>query len=304
MEKILIIKLGALGDFVISIGAMFAIRRLHPDAELTLMTNKAFIGMAKKTGIFTHYIVDNRVSYLRVTESLRPLREVANGGFTRIYDLQGNKRTSIKYFTALRWMTPHSFDWVDVYKKTRRHIAKKGFGCGGLRQEAHDMELPVTDLSFLHGDSPELTRLPERYVLLICGCSPTHPYKRWPIGNFIEISQRLAQRGIAVVLIGTKAEAAEIQAVTEAVPGAVSLLNKTSLLDVPDLAAGALATIGNDTGPTHMAALTGGATLALYDYRTRFSITHGPKSENMISPSTLDLITPDMVWEKLIPHLN
>ena len=36
-EQILVIKLSALGDFVVSLGAMQAIRRHHRDARITLL---------------------------------------------------------------------------------------------------------------------------------------------------------------------------------------------------------------------------------------------------------------------------
>ena len=41
-EQVLIIKLGALGDFIYSIGPMQAIRKHHPEAVLTLMTRPVF----------------------------------------------------------------------------------------------------------------------------------------------------------------------------------------------------------------------------------------------------------------------
>ena len=69
------------------------------------------------------------------------------------------------------------------------------------------------------------------------------------------------------------------------------------------LYADALATVGNDTGPSHMAAMSGGPTIAIYDNRTRNSATRGPKSINLVSDSTIDQISVDMVWERLREYL-
>ena len=69
------------------------------------------------------------------------------------------------------------------------------------------------------------------------------------------------------------------------------------------LYAGALATVGNDTGPSHMAAMSGGPTIAIYDNRTRNSATRGPKPINLVSDSTIDQISVDMVWERLREYL-
>lgn len=300
MQKILIIKHGALGDFVLEIGAMFDIRRRHPEAELHLLTSSLFIKMAQKMGIFADIVVDNRTSHL----PLGILRGIARAEYDVIYDLQCCGRTRKRYFTALRWLSRKPYRWIDARTKVSTTISKKhAWGCGSSTAETLDLAWPPTDLSFLKSDNPELDKLPERYVLLICGCSPTHPFKRWPVPNFCELANRLAERGISSVLIGTNAEAAEIGAVTAACPSAVSLLNKTALLDVPEIARRALAAVGNDTGPSHMAAMSGIPTIAIYDHRTRVGATRGPKSVNLVSDSTIDLITVDMVWEKLQPFL-
>lgn len=300
MQKILVIKLGALGDFVLETGGMMEVHRRFPDAHLTLMTNKAFLPIAKQTGIFSDYIIDNRVSWFNLKQQARLLKEVTGGGFEYIFDFQCVSRTEKKYFPVFRWLMPHSFTWVSARKGFAWRVQKKGrYRLGTLTKEDYPFTLPVTDLSFLHGENKHFHELPERFVVLIPGCSPNHPHKRWPIPNYCDIVQRLALRGIHSVIIGTKAEETEIAAITASSPMAVSMLNKTSLLDIPDLARRALATVGNDTGPSHMASLSGAPAIAVYDKRTAVGVLRGPRSVNLVSPSTIDLITPDMVWEKL-----
>lgn len=305
MQKILVIKLGALGDFVLETGGMMEVRRRFPDAHLTLMTNKAFLPIAKQAGIFSDYIIDNRVSWFNLKQQARLLKEVTGGGFEYIFDFQCVSRTEKKYFPVFRWLMPHSFTWVSARKGFAWRVQKNGrYRLGTLTKEDYPFTLPVTDLSFLHGENKHFHELPERFVVLIPGCSPNHPHKRWPIPNYCDIVQRLAQRGIHSVVIGTKAEEAEIAAITASSPMAVSMLNKTSLLDIPDLARRALATVGNDTGPSHMASLSGAPAIAVYDKRTAVGVLRGPRSVNLVSPSTIDLITPDMVWEKLEAFLQ
>ena len=304
MQKILVIKLGALGDFVLELGGMMEVRRRFPDAELTLMTNKAFLSIAKQAGIFSNYIIDNRVSWFNLKEQIRLVKEVTSGGFEYIFDFQCVSRTEKKYFPVFRWFMPHSFTWVSARKSFAWKVEKKGRGRGKLTKEEYPFNMPVTDLSFLHGENKHFGELPEKFVMMIPGCSPNHPHKRWPIANYSELAARLAERGIHSVVIGTKAEEMEINAIVGASSMAVNMLNKTSLLDIPDLARRALATVGNDTGPSHMASLSGAPAIAIYDKRTAVGALRGPRSINMVSPSTIDLITVDMVWEKLLPILE
>lgn len=305
MEKILVIKLGALGDFVMAVGGMMKVRQLHPEAELTLMTASPFLTMAKQMGIFSHFIIDNRVSYFNLRQQRRLFREIAAGSFDYIYDFQAVSRTRKKYFPLIRWMAPHSFDWVNTRDDTLWHIEKAGpRSMGEKTVREHPFSWPVSDLGFLHGKNEHFDELPEHFVLLIPGCSPGHPHKRWPVANYAALVQQLAGLGIPSVIIGTHTEAEEVKAIAAASPLAVSMLNKTSLLDVPDLARRAYATVGNDTGPSHMASLSGVPTIAIYDNRTRNGALRGPRSINLISPDTIDKITVDRVWENLLPFLK
>ncbi len=305
MKKILVIKLGALGDFIIALGGIMKLRERYPEAEFTLMTHKSLIPIAAQTGMFSSYIVDNRVSYWNIREQMRIFREVMHGGFDAIIDFQGNPRTEKKYYSVMRWFMRRPYCWINTIKHEKRNIRKtRPFCWGKCEVEEFTTAWPKTDLSFLHGENKYFHELPGKYVLMIPGCSPTHPYKRWPVENFSSLVQKLAERGIHSVVLGTKAEAAEVEAIVASSPMAVSMLNKTSLLDIPDLVRRSLAAVGNDTGPSHIAAYSGRPNIAIFDQRTAASITRGPLSINLVSPSTIDLITVEMVWEKLLPILE
>lgn len=305
MKNILVIKLGALGDFIIALGSIMNLRKVYPDARFTLMTHRSLIQIAKQTGMFSDFIVDNRVSYFNLKEQVRLFREVIQGNFDGIIDFQCNKRTTKKYFPLIRWLSPSSFRWCDVVKRTCLNVSKKkSCSRGTLTQDSIALPWEMTDLSFLHGENKHFGELPERFVLMIPGCSPTHPYKRWPVENYKAIVQRLSEKGVYSVVMGTKAEAAEVDAICAASPMAVSMLNKTSLLDIPDLVRRSIACVGNDTGPSHIAAYSGRPVIAIFDQRTAASITRGPLSINLVSPGTIDKVTVDMVWEKLQPIVD
>lgn len=307
--NVLLIKLGALGDFVLAVGMMRAIvekvREDHPDARFTLMTGGAFLPIAEQMGVFSDYIIDNRGPYWKPGELARVMKETARGGFERIYDVQGSKRTRRKYFWLLRLLMPRSFVWTHCHYGREVHVSKKRRWSVGRLQTVPSPRLGRrTDLSFLHGKNEHFADLPERFVLLIPGCSPKHPYKRWAASRYAELARRLAMRGLHSVVIGTGDEKEAIAEIAAATPFAVNMMNKTSLLDVPDLALRAVAVVGNDTGPTHMASLAGAPTIALYDDRTRNSVTCGPRSWNMVSEGEIARIAVDEVWERLLPLLG
>src|SRR5690349_18001147 len=93
-NHILVIKLSALGDFIMSFAAFAAIRHAHPGAKITLLTTKSFVSMAEKSGWFDEIIVDTRPSILDIPGWLKLRTQLRAGNFTRVYDLQTNDRTS------------------------------------------------------------------------------------------------------------------------------------------------------------------------------------------------------------------
>ncbi len=304
-ERILVIKHGALGDVVLAMGTMKHLRELHPDAHMTLMTMGMFVPMAKQLGVFDDFIVDNRVPYWKLGATAAAIRAIARGKFNIVYDLQESSRTGKRYYPAVRMLLTHDMVWIAAHKshERRKLIYRGGFLPCREVIEPYRVERVLTDLSFMHGEGKHFGELPERYVLLIPGCSPSHPHKRWPVENYCELVGRLAARGIHSVVLGTKTEAAEVEAIADTHPMAISFLGKSSLMDIPQMALKSLACVGNDTGPTHMCAYAGVPVTAIFCNRTRSSAITAKQITNLISDGDIEEITVDMVWNSILPFL-
>ena len=52
VDKILVIKLAALGDFIQALGPFAAIRKHHSGSRITLLTSKPFVELAHAGGFF------------------------------------------------------------------------------------------------------------------------------------------------------------------------------------------------------------------------------------------------------------
>ena len=52
VERILVIKLGALGDFVLATGPFKALRQAHPGARIVLLTTAPYAEMARTAPFF------------------------------------------------------------------------------------------------------------------------------------------------------------------------------------------------------------------------------------------------------------
>ena len=99
-QKILVIKLGALGDFILSYRAMTAIRAHHPQAHLTLMTISSLTGLAEATGLFDEIWTDDRPGLWQPLGWWRLMRKLNRAEFQRVYDLQTARRTQ-RYYRLL-----------------------------------------------------------------------------------------------------------------------------------------------------------------------------------------------------------
>ena len=97
-ERILVIKHGALGDWVLATGCFSAIRRHHPSARITLLTTPAFADWGTRCPWFDEVWTDERPSLLAKPLAWAKLRRrLIDAEFARVYDLQTSGRTGFYY---------------------------------------------------------------------------------------------------------------------------------------------------------------------------------------------------------------
>jgi len=60
VSRVLVIKLGALGDFIQACGPFQAIRRYHTNAHITLLTTSRFSSLARNSGWFDEVWIDDQ----------------------------------------------------------------------------------------------------------------------------------------------------------------------------------------------------------------------------------------------------
>src|ERR1700760_2795757 len=58
--RILVIRLSGLGDSIMALPAMPAIRTAHPAADITLLTSKSLAELGKRSGWFNRVEIDTR----------------------------------------------------------------------------------------------------------------------------------------------------------------------------------------------------------------------------------------------------
>ena len=96
--NILVIRLGALGDFVQSFGPFAAIRAHHPAARITLLTTAPYAKLAQAAPWFDAVLIDARPA-LHEPGALRTLRRHLQG-HDLVYDLQTSRRSTSYFWLA------------------------------------------------------------------------------------------------------------------------------------------------------------------------------------------------------------
>jgi len=260
---VLIVKLGAFGNIVLSMGAFAAIRKHHADVRISVLTGAAFAGWLRTFPYFDHVMVDPRPSRLDIagTKQLRSL--LLSERISRVYDLQTSARSS-RYLSV--FPPKRRPEWSGIAygcslpdrDPNRNHLHDVVRIQGQLRQ-AGITDFPPADMSWCRGDVGRFS-LPRDYALLVPGSSAHRPRKRWPVERYRVLASSLHANGIVPVVLGSQQEAS----LAEQISNAIDLTGKTSFGDLADLARGARFAIGNDTGPMHLLATAGCPSVTLF----------------------------------------
>jgi len=242
--RILVIKHGALGDFVLATGPFRAIRAQHPQAHITLLTTTPFAGLGEASGLFDAIWVDDKPKAWAVPRWLA-LRRQWSG-------------------IAAGCSHPHTNpqrDTMHTIERQAEQLADAGIDT-----------VPLPDVAWL--DAPlDHFALPPRFVLMVPGGAAHRLEKRWPASAYAELATTLAAQGLVPVLLGSSAEDDVLAKISEACSEARNLCGQTGFAEIAALSRGAVGAVGNDTGPMHLIAAAGCPALVLFSTASNPDIT-------------------------------
>jgi ADP-heptose:LPS heptosyltransferase len=268
LGNILVIKLGALGDFVLACGPFQAIRRYHPGSRITLLTTGLYRSLAAACGWFDEILIDTRPRPWQVGQWLALRRRLLDGRFARVYDLQTSDRSGW-YFRLMRSARP---EWSGAARGcSHPHDNPKRDFMHTLDRQAEQLAMagidavPPPEIDWLDADVGRFG-LADSFALLIPGGAAHRPDKRWPVGRYAALAGLLMARGLRPVLVGGPEDALALAAISKSCPEAVDLSGETDLFEVAGLARRAAVAVGNDTGPMHLAAAVGCRSVVLFSH--------------------------------------
>lgn len=282
VRKIAVLRANALGDFIFGLPAMEALRAAYPQAELVLLCAGWIADFVNaRPGPITRAVAVPAFRGVTVApdgpEDVAAqagfLRAMAAESFDLAVQLHGGGRHSnpltgrlgARLTVGLRADDAPPLDRSVPYDYYQREVLRylEVVALVGARPVTVVPRLAVTpaDLVEAAGVVPEDGR-----PLAVIHPGVGDERRRWPAEKFAAVAQALARRGVRLVLTGTPQDR-ELCAQVAALSGAGAVENACERLSLKGLA-GLLSrsrlVVSNDTGPLHVGAAVGAATVGVY----------------------------------------
>ena len=321
-RNILVIDFGQLGDVVLSLPALRAIRERFPQAHITVAVGKPGAPIVDLSGYSDATIEVDRVALrdgwkvLSIFRIGKLVKQVRRERFDFVIDLHSLSETNLLGFLSrapkrLYARRPgRSLDFLSNFRP------KPPVEDYRLTKHAIDRYLDVLVPLGIR-DAPRVPRLRTRaeddaaieqllkrekaaagapLVGLFPGAG--HPDRRWPLARFVELALRLVRDDeVRVVVFAGPEERGMVKQMRAAFPPATIIFDR---LTIPQLAA-ALARlsvfVSNDTGPMHIATAVQTSVVALLDRPTPNSFVPIEERHRVIYSQRISEMTTTEVYE-------
>lgn len=311
MRKVLLIRLGGLGDLLVVLPSILLVRKCLPSYWVSLICRDEYGEVLKETGVVDECLSQEarHITPLfsgsiasRVERNLR-LQDIDRvvGWFQKKSSLSGLDSVLSSGRMSFRFLVydKHSQETIsrNFYCKTREFIDRK------TTEWPHYEEctrLPLSSLQKKEGQrllGKKPTSLKEKIIVIHPGSGSRE--KCWPFPDFLEVVQRLHHKNLIGVLVTGPAEEWLEQEIQKSIlPENWIWLRNPSLLRLAGLLSSSSYYLGNDSGITHLAAACGTVGLALF--RKDLVKAWKPYGHiSVLSEASVAGISSEAVWAKI-----
>ena len=264
--RILVIRGGAIGDFILTLPAIAALRRQFPQAHLEVLGYPHIAQLALVGGLV------NRVQSIEagalagffarggeLAESLEDYFSEFDLILSYLYDPDAIFQTNVGRCTGAQFIVgPHR-----VAEAAQLHAAKVYLQ--PLERLAIFDADPIPRLA-LGNQTPSLNSQPSTLNLLALHPGSGSERKNWPEAKWAELLQHLiSSTEFGLLLVGGEAEGERLQRLAAALPPARSqVAQSVPLAELAGRLAACRAFVGHDSGISHLAAAVGLPGLVLW----------------------------------------
>ena len=278
--RILIWKLSALGDVVLSIPSLRAIRRKFPKAQVTLAVGRSAYEVVAHCPYLDDIIIyDGTRKDRGLLGQWKFLQRLRAGRFDRSIDFQNSRKTHLMAWCAdipIRIGYRRKFGWllnagvrlprVVLAPIAHQHhlLRKSGIEPDGDQLELWPSALDEQAAQRLLNLPPSTIHLPP-LVGMHPGGSGRWKTKRWDLKRWAAVCNALTKQGVRVVVTGGPEEQAlggKLLQLTSPAPHLV--IGQTNLMELACLIKQCDVFLSHDSSALHLAAAVGTPTVALF----------------------------------------
>jgi len=251
--RILIVRLGAMGDVIHALPAAAALRQRFPDAHIAWAIEPRWASLLADNPHINEIVPLNRKQWSSIKAAWRQLRRHP---FDLAFDLQGLIKSALTaaasgakriagYNRAQLREWPAAFFYTETTRTTAAHIVDQHLALAGAPHSAAEFALSM--------GAPEETLPQQPFVL----ASPFAgwPSKEWPLERYADLAKLIP---LPLVLNAHPAAESRIRSIPGTHP------HISSIAGLIDATRRARAVIGVDSGPLHLAAALQKPGVAIY----------------------------------------
>ena len=308
-KKILIIKHGSFGDFILATGAIKSIKNYFSNHDLYMLTSIEYAEFIKESFLIDEYILDERRPFYCFRENMLLLKKIINTDFEYIFDLQNSKRTFF-YNLIVRILSKSIISSSRPLAHYRYNIPSQGSEHVTIGLNKQLSLIGIKDFFQPNVDWLEKKKvninIKKPYVMIIPGTSSSGLYKRWPSENYGEIAKFLHKLNFSILVVGNNNDYNSALPILNSCPEVFNFLGKSQPPVLYRLAKEANFIISNDTGPALLVSLTNTPLLWIVN-DNNISLSNKPIGKKVYKISSksvydisIDQVKNTLINEKLI----
>lgn len=290
-RNILVIDFGQLGDVVLSVPALRAIRDRFRDARITVAVGKPGADIVALSGHADSMIVVDRVALrdgpklVSIVKILKLVKDVRHQQFDFVIDLHSLSETNLLGFFSgashrLYARRPgRSLNFLSNFRPNpptednKKHFAERyldvllPLNIKNVSSVPTLRTRPSDDLAVDKMLRKEKGNLEAPLVGLFPGAG--HPGRRWPVERFATLADHLIRNErVRVVVFAGPEERQLIREIRTQFPSSVIVFDRLTIPQLASAQAKLSVFVSNDTGPLHLAAAVGTSVVMLMDRPT------------------------------------
>jgi heptosyltransferase I len=320
-RNILVIDFGQLGDVVLSLPALAAIRKKFPRAQITVAVGKpgaevvGLSGFADQTYVVDRVALRDGFKPLSVLRVFQIVKEIRTKKFDFVIDLHSLSETNLLGFLSgaskrLYSRRPgRSLDYLANFRP--RPPVETDHRTRHLIDRYLDVLLPleiknaerIPRLKTRPADALAIektlvkAKADSRVPLVGLFPGAGHPSRRWPLEQFASLADHLIRNDGVKVLVFLGPEEQSLRSeIAQQFPSSTVIVQQLSIPQLAAAQARLAAFVSNDTGPMHIASAVGTPVVLLLDKRAPDSYLPQGDRHRVIYNNVIDDISVDEVY--------